>query len=82
MGERSRGKEVSYEGTRENPIPVYYEDILNVFDMESDEIPEEKRKLAEKEGEKIPEFEKVPKYSIELYAVYAGENVYVAGFAE
>jgi len=34
--------------------------------MESDEIPEEKRKLAEKEGEKIPEFEKVPKYSIEL----------------
>jgi len=29
-------KRVSYEGTRENPIPVYYEDILNVFDMESD----------------------------------------------
>ena len=46
------------------------------------EIPEEKRKLAEKEGKKIPEFEKVPKYSIELYAVYAGENVYVAGFAD
>ena len=45
------------------------------------EIPEEKRKLAEKEGEKIPEFEKVPKYSIELYAVYASDNVYVAGLA-
>ena len=154
-------KRVGYEGTRENPIPVEYEDFLNVFDIESDgeflyfntrggvvktdedlnviwavvlkgiisgepwnddisvsdgiyltkgnniiklskdgkfewavslkskekikrkvEIPEEKRKLAEKEGEKIPEFEEVPKYSIELYAVYAGENVYVAGFAD
>ncbi|MCW3131214.1 MAG: hypothetical protein N2V73_00600 [Candidatus Methanospirare jalkutatii] len=148
-------KGVSYEGTRENPIPVEYEDFLNVFDIESDgeflyfntrdgvvktdenlnviwavklkgelnddisvsggiyltkgdniiklskdgklewavslkskekikrkvEIPEEKRKLAEKEGEKIPEFEELPKYSIELYAIYAGENVYVAGFA-
>ena len=153
-------KRVGYEGTRENPIPVEYEDYLNVFDIESDgeflyfntrggvvktdkdlnviwavvlkgiisgepwnndisvsdgiyltkgnkiiklskdgklewavslkskekikrkvEIPEEKRKLAEKEGEKIPEFEELPKYSIELYAVYAGENVYVAGFA-
>ena len=147
-------KEVSYEGTRENPIPVEYEDFLNVFDIESDgeflyfntrdgvvktdenlnviwavklkgelnddismsdgiyltkgnkiiklskdgklewavslkskekikrkvEIPEEKRKIAEKEGIKIPEFEELPKYSIELYAVYAGENVYVAGF--
>ena len=146
---------VSYEGTRENPIPVEYEDYLNVFDIESDgeflyfntrggvvktdedlnviwavklksklnddisvsdgiyltkgdniiklskdgkpewavslkskekiktkvEIPEEKRKIAEKEGEKIPEFEELPKYSIELYAVYAGENVYVAGLA-
>ena len=29
-------KRVGYEGTRENPIPVYYEDILNVFDVESD----------------------------------------------
>ena len=150
-------KEVSYEGTRENPIPVEYEDFLNVFDIESDgeflyfntrdgvvktdenlnviwavklkgelnddismsdgiyltkgnkiiklskdgklewavslkskekikrkiEIPEEKRKLAEREGIEIPEFEEkiVPKYSIELYAVYAGDNVYVAGFA-
>lgn len=156
-------KRVGYEGTRENPIPVEYEDYLNVFDVESDgeflyfntrggvvktdenlnviwavvlksesnirfgdwnddisvsdgiyltkgdkiiklskdgkpewavslkskekikrkvEIPEEKRKLAEKEGIKIPEFEEVPKYSIELYAVYAGDNVYVAGFAD
>jgi len=154
-------KRVGYEGTRENSIPVEYEDYLNVFDIESDgeflyfntrggvvktdenlnviwavvlkgkcirsgdwnddisvsdgiyltkgdniiklskdgkpewavslkskekikrkvEIPEEKRKLAEKEGEKIPEFEELPKYSIELYAVYAGENVYVAGLA-
>ncbi len=153
-------KRVGYEGTRENPIPVEYEDYLNVFDVESDgeflyfntrggvvktdkdlnviwavvlkgiisgepwnddisvsdgiyltkgnkiiklskdgklewavslkskekiktkvEIPEEKRKIAEKEGEKIPEFEELPKYSIELYAVYAEENVYIAGFA-
>jgi len=153
-------KRVGYEGRRENPIAVEYEDYLNVFDIESDgeflyfnprggvvktdedlnviwavvlkgiisgepwnddisvsdgiyltkgnniiklskdgklewavslkskekikrkvEIPEEKRKIAEKEGEKIPEFEEAPKYSIELYAVYAGENVYVAGFA-
>ncbi len=29
-------KRVSYEGTRVNPIPVYYEVDLNVFDMESD----------------------------------------------
>ena len=154
-------KRIGYEGTRENPISVEYDDYLNVFDIESDgeflyfnprggvvktdedlnviwavelkgiisgepwnddisvsdgiyltrgnkiiklskdgklewavslkskekiktkvEIPEEKREIAEKEGEKIPEFEEVPKYSIELYAVYAGENVYVAGFAD
>ncbi len=155
-------KKVSYKA-RENPIPVEYEDLLNVFDIESDgkflyfntregvvktdgdlnviwavklqkannntrfgdlnddisvsdgiyltkgnkiiklskngklewavslkskekikrkvAIPEEKRKIAEKEGEKIPEFEELPKYSIELYAVYACDNVYVAGLA-
>jgi len=155
-------KGVSYEGTRENPILVEYEDFLNVFDIESDgkflyfntrdgvvktdedlnviwaiklksesnirfgdlnddisvsdgiyltkgdkiiklskngklewaislkskekikrkvEIPEEKRKMTEKEGEKIPEFEELPKYSVELYAIYAGDNFYVAGLA-
>ena len=148
-------KRVSYEGTKENPIPVYYEDILNVFDMESDgkylylntrdgivktdedlnviwavellrigdlnddisvsdgiyatrwnsviklnkdgelewatslksdekvkvEIPEEKRKAAEKEGEKVPEFYEVEKYWVDLYAVYAEDYVYVVGLA-
>ena len=153
-------KRVSYEGTRENPIPVYYEDILNVFDMESDgkylylntrdgivktdedlkviwavellrkkgdrfgdlnddisvsdgiyatrwnsviklnrdgefewaislksdekvkvKIPEEKRKAAEKEGEKVPEFYEVEKYWIDIYAVYAENYVYVVGLA-
>lgn len=29
-------KRVSYKGTREKPVPVYYEDLLNVFDIESD----------------------------------------------
>jgi len=155
-------KRVSYKGTRENPIPVYYEDILNVFDMESDgkylylntrdgivktdedlnviwavellrrsgnrfgdlnddisvsdgiyatrgnsviklnkngelewaislksdekvkvkvEIPKEKRKAAEKEGEKVPEFCEVEKYWVDLYAVYAEDYVYVVGLA-
>jgi len=153
-------KRVSYEGTKENPIPVYYEDILNVFDIESDgkylylntrdgivktdedlnviwavellrrsghrfgdlnddisvsdgiyatrwnsviklnkdgelewatslksdekvkvkvKIPEEKRKAAEKEGEKVPEFYEVEKYWVDLYAVYAEDCVYVVG---
>lgn len=29
-------KKVGYEGTRDNPIPVYYESLLNVFDIEND----------------------------------------------
>ncbi len=147
-------KKVSYEGTRENPVPVYYEDVLNVFDIESDgkylyinteygivktdaelnviwavelgklndaiavsdgiyatrgnqivklskdgeiewaislksgemikkklEIPEEKRKAAEKEGKIISEFYEVDRYQIDLYAVYADDYVYVAGLA-
>jgi|Deesub1362A_J573_1020465.scaffolds.fasta_scaffold02072_2 hypothetical protein len=156
-------KEVIYEGTRENPIPVEYGDFLSVFDIESDgeflyfntrdrvvktdedlnviwaikiksesdirfgdlsddisvsdgiyltkgnkiiklskdgklewalllkskekikrevNIPEEKRKMAEREGEKIPEFEELPRYSIDLCAIYAGDNVYAAGLAD
>jgi len=144
-------KRVSYEGTRENPIPVYYEDLLNVFDVESDgkylyfnvrdgivktcedlnviwavkipgqifddisvsdgiyatrwnriiklnkdgelewavnlksdekvklKIPEEKRRAAEKEGIKVPEFVEIPKYEIDLYAIHADKYIYVAG---
>lgn len=142
-------KTAGYEGTRENPIPVYHEINLNVFDIESDgeylyittryeivktdadlnvvravrllnndiavsdgiyatrenqvikldksceprwtvalrsdekikhEIPEEKRKEAEKEGEIVSEFVEVEKYYIDLYAIYADDYVYVAGF--
>ena len=151
-------KRVSYERPKKNPIPVYYEDILNVFDMESDskylyintrdgivktdenlnviwavELRENENRFGDlnddisvsdgiyatrwnhivklnrdgelewavalaspekveqriekkdinKKGEivQVERSRKVPKYSIEIYAVYAEDYVYVVGLA-
>ncbi len=144
-------KKVSYEGTRESPIPVEHEYPLNVFDIESDgeflylnvregivkadgdlnvvwavklqrgdmgfgnvnddisvsdgiyltkgnsiiKLGKDGRlewaislKSREKISVEIPEgkrgavgerFKELPRYSVELYAIHASEDVYVAG---